>query len=75
MLAYLAFCEGEEGIPLWNIAPTINNITRNVTTGWLEPYVLCAVILSYEDGTCLITHEGKLAYAVTACLRNYEYVS
>jgi len=68
MLAHLAICDGDEGIPLWELVPTTDNITYNVMIGWLEPHEPCVVLMESTDGTCLVVFDGIVAYAVTACL-------
>jgi len=66
--SYLAICEGDDGIPLWNKHPTIENIPTNTVAAWLEPYVTCVVVLDYDDQTSMIIHDGIICFAVTACL-------
>jgi hypothetical protein len=66
--AHLAMCEGDDGIPLWSVAPTIANIPRNVVVTFLEPYEPCVILLEMDDGTCLVAFNGFLAFAVTECL-------
>jgi hypothetical protein len=66
--AHLAICEGDDGIPLWALHPTVENVPRNKVIGWMDPYVLCIVLVDYEDGTSLVAYDGILSYAVTGCL-------
>lgn len=67
--SYLAIVEGDDGIPLWRIPPTRDNIPINTVVVWLEPYDPLIVVMNNEDdGTSLIIHDGAIAYAVTACL-------
>lgn len=70
---YLAICEGDNGIPLWSIVPTIQNISRNTTITFLEPHELCVILFEYDNGTCLVVYNGFLAFAVTECLIKVKY--
>lgn len=65
---HLAKCEGDNGIPLWSIAPTIDNISKNISVTFLEPHELCIILFEIDNGTCFVTFNGFLAYAVTECL-------
>jgi len=65
--SYLAFVDGE-GIPLWSLEPTMENLPRNTRIGWMYPHIPCVVILERDNGTCLIAYDGTLAFAVTECL-------
>ncbi len=66
--AHLAICDGDDGIPLWEIEPTVDNIPRNTIVGRLEPYEPCVVLHELDNGTCVVAFDGLLAYAVTECL-------
>ncbi len=67
--SYLAIVEGDDGIPLWRIPPTRDNIPINTVVVWLEPYDPLVVVMDNEDdGTSLVIHDGAIAHAVTACL-------
>lgn len=68
MSAHLAICEGDDGIPLWALHPTVENVPTNKVLKWLAPYDLCIVLIDYHDRTSLIVYDGVLAYAVTECL-------
>jgi hypothetical protein len=65
--SYLAIVE-DDGIPLWMLEPTMENVQRNVRVGWMEPFVLCVVMVEHLNGTCLVAYDGIVAFAVTACL-------
>jgi len=67
MSAYLAIVD-EDGIPLWMLEPTQENVQRNTRIGWMDPYVPCIVMIEYPNGTCLIVYDGIIAFAVTECL-------
>ncbi len=67
MSSYLAIVDGE-GIPLWRLEPTMDNLSLNVRIGWMEPLVPCVVILERANGTCLVAYDGIIAFAVTECL-------
>ena len=66
--SYLAICEGDDGIPLWKLPPTRENIPVNAVVVWLPPYHACIVVHDQDDETSLVVHDGHIAYAVTACL-------
>lgn len=67
-MTHLVICEGDDGIPLWEIAPIITNITHNNILFFLEPYEICILLTEMNDGTCLLAHNGIIAFAVTECL-------
>lgn len=66
--SHLVMCIGDDGIPLWAIAPTPTNIPHNVVVAFLEPYEPCILLFEMENGTCLVAFNGFLAFAVTECL-------
>jgi hypothetical protein len=61
-------CEGDDGIPLWQLAPNIKNIPHNLVVTYLESYEPCVILFEMNDGTCLVAFNGYLAFAVTECL-------
>ncbi len=67
--SYLAICDGDDdGIPLWSMRPTRDNVPVNTVVGQLRPYRVCVIVMDHADGTSLAAHDGVLAYVVTACL-------
>jgi hypothetical protein len=67
MSSHLAICDGD-GLPLWMLEPTRENVPMNTLIGWMDPYVPCVVVLERRNGTCLVAYDGIIAYAVTECL-------
>ena len=67
MSSHLAIVDGD-GIPLWLLEPTMENLQRNVRIGWMQPLVPCIVIREHPNGTCLIVYDGIVAFAVTECM-------
>lgn len=68
MNPHLAICEGEDGIPIWSIPPTMQNISSNKLIGWLAPFDPCIILIDHKNGTSLVIYDGVVAYAVTECL-------
>lgn len=67
MASYLAIVD-DEGIPLWMLEPTMENVQRNTVVGWMDPFIFCVVLIEHVNGTCLVVYDGIVAFAVTECL-------
>lgn len=66
-MSWCAVSDGN-GIPLWSMPPHMSNVMVNTLVGWLEPLSVCIVVFEDPSGTCLVIHDGSIAYAVTECL-------
>jgi len=67
MSSHLAICD-EDGLPLWRLEPTMENISQNELVVVMTPFVPCIVILERHNGTCIVAYDGVVAFAVTECL-------